>query len=107
MANINRLSSIGNTVIPADSQILPGFKSIRTSANVLFISTNGDPVTPSNNCRDMSAFFAGSGIVIVEGPGHGYYSAPSKCAFDLAAKYMKDGSVPESEVLCQMDVKAD
>ncbi|KAH6613197.1 hypothetical protein C7974DRAFT_405354 [Boeremia exigua] len=55
----------------------------------------------------MPAFFAGSGVVIIEGPGHGYERAPSKCAFDLVVKYMKDGIFPENEVTCQMDVKAD
>ncbi len=73
----------------------------------MFINTSGDPVTPTASCRQMSKMFDGSGVVIVEGPGHGYEAAPSKCAYNYVDNYWKNGTVPDQEVTCQMDVTAD
>jgi hypothetical protein len=55
----------------------------------------------------MSKLFAGSGVLIVDGPGHGYTSAPSHCANDVIATYMKSGTVPKQEKWCTPDVKAE
>ena len=55
----------------------------------------------------MAGLFAGSGVVIVDGPGHGYASAPSKCANAIIAKYFASASVPQKETWCEPDVEAD
>lgn len=55
----------------------------------------------------MSKFFAGSGLVIVNGPGHGYKQAPSRCADMIVERYMSTGKVPDGETWCQTDVKAE
>src|SRR5690349_19759880 len=85
----NSTSLIGNaaSIIPPKSQYFPGFTTVSTSSPVLFINTSGDPVTPTSSARIMSRLFKGSGVVIVEGPGHGYSSAPSKCADEAVATY--------------------
>ena len=101
------LMGAGKVVEPPASQKFPGFENITPSAKVLFINTSGDPVTPAASCRDMSKLFAGSGVVIVEGPGHGYEAAPSKCAYAAVDNYWKTGDVPAQELSCEMDVTAD
>jgi hypothetical protein len=73
---------------------------------VLFVNTVGDPVTPRSSAHQMSKLFVGSGILIVNGPGHGYDSAPSKCADAAIAKYFADGTVPTEELVCEPDVEA-
>jgi hypothetical protein len=54
----------------------------------------------------MSDLFAGSSVLIVNGPGHGYVSAPSKCANAIIANYFENGTVPEQETWCEPDVEA-
>ncbi|KAF2819254.1 hypothetical protein CC86DRAFT_362654 [Ophiobolus disseminans] len=97
----------GMSIIPPPSQLFPGFKAIRPRASVLFVNTVADHVTPTASARQMSKLFAGSGVVIVNGPGHGYTTSPSRCSNAIISKYMKDGTVPEKETLCEPDAKAD
>jgi hypothetical protein len=73
---------------------------------VLFVNTAGDPVTPRSSAQQMSKLFVGSGVLIVNGPGHGYQSAPSKCASTLIARYFANGTVPTQETWCEPDVEA-
>lgn len=77
------------------------------SAPVLFINTVGDPVTPASAARQMSRLFAGSGVVIVDGPGHGYMSSPSDCANQAIAEYLESAIVPTEETWCETSVNAD
>lgn len=72
----------------------------------MFVNNVGDPVTPMSSARQMSKLFAGSGILIVDGPGHGYAAAPSKCAYAIVATYFENGTVPEGETWCDTDVEA-
>lgn len=103
------LSIIGlaANIIPPKSQFFPGFKALKPSANVLFVNTVADPVTPMSSARQMSKLFVGSGVLIVDGPGHGYASAPSKCANAIIANYFATGVVPAQETWCTPDVKAE
>lgn len=59
-----------------------------------------------SSARQMSKLFAGSGILIVDGPGHGYSAAPSKCANEIIAAYFENGTVPRQETWCDTDVEA-
>jgi hypothetical protein len=54
----------------------------------------------------MSKLFAGSSVLVVNGPGHGYTSAPSKCADTIIATYFANGTVPAQETLCEPDNEA-
>lgn len=74
---------------------------------MLFVNTVADPVTPMSSARQMSKLFVGSGVLIVDGPGHGYASAPSKCANAIIANYFATGVVPAQETWCTPDVKAE
>ena len=60
-----------------------------------------------SSARQMSKLFAGSGVLIVDGPGHGYSSAPSRCASRIIADYFTSGVVPASETWCKTSVKAE
>lgn len=106
---IFRLSIIGLAmdIIPPKSQYFPGFKPVKPSANVLFVNTVADPVTPMSSARQMSKLFAGSSVLIVDGPGHGYQEAPSKCAIGIIANYFATGAVPANETWCKTNVKAE
>lgn len=92
--------------MPPPSQFFPGFRSLNTSNPVLFINTNGDPVTPTASARQMSKYFSGSGVIIVDGPGHGFEAAPSKCAYEAVNRYFRNGTVPRGEMWCKTDVDA-
>lgn len=64
-------------------------------------------MTPPTGAREMSKLFDGSGVVIVDGPGHSYYSAPSNCTTAIVKEYMETGKVPEKkETVCKPDVEA-
>lgn len=94
-------------IIPPKSQFFPSFKPVKPSANVLFVNTVADPVTPMSSARQMSKLFAGSSVLIVDGPGHGYQEAPSKCAITIINNYFATGAVPVNETWCKTNVKAE
>ena len=93
--------------VPPQSQYFPGFEHINTSVPILFINTVADPITPRSAAYQMSALFEGSAVILVNGPGHGYASAPSDCADQYLAAYFADGTMPETDdIWCEPDVEA-
>lgn len=106
---INKSSLIGLIkLIPPTSQIFPGFETVNTSAPILFVSSSGDPVTPIGSARKMSRFFPGSGMLVVDVPGHAYaHRDPvSQCADEIIAEYWNTGTVPTEEKWCRTSVDA-
>ncbi|KAJ4297760.1 hypothetical protein N0V90_005655 [Kalmusia sp. IMI 367209] len=91
---------------PPASQLFPGFEKVETSAPILFVNTVADPVTPASSARQMSRLFEGSGVLIVDGPGHGYTNAPSECANEAIAAYWENGQVHAGETWCQTSADA-
>jgi hypothetical protein len=94
-------------IVLSSSQVFSGFTKVKPSAAVLFINGIGDPVAPPSAARQMSGLFEGSGVVVVDGPGHGHTEAPSDCANQAIAAYSENGTVPTEELLCETSVDAD
>lgn len=70
------------------------------------MSTSGDPVTPVGSAREMSRLFPGSGMVVVDVPGHPYRDLFSQCGDKIIAEYWNSGDVPAEETWCETSVSA-
>jgi poly(3-hydroxyalkanoate) synthetase len=95
------------SIFPPPNQLFPGFTKIKPRVPVLFVNTMDDHVTPPSGTRQMAKLFEGSRLVIMNGPGHAYSSAPSRCTNAIMKEYMSTGTVPSEETWCEPDVEAE
>ncbi|CAI6336287.1 unnamed protein product [Periconia digitata] len=103
-ASTDALSCNGFNILPPKSQLFPGFKETKTSIPILFINDLGDPVTPLVSAFRMSAFFPGSRVLTVDAPGHSFLATGSQCVDQHARAYLKDGTMPPEDAICNIDV---
>ncbi|KAG5919884.1 hypothetical protein E4U42_006397 [Claviceps africana] len=82
----------------ADGKPVPGYPA----APNLYLSSRLDPVTPLANARLMQSKYPASGLVVVEGAGHGATGVAeyNKCLFDVVEDYLETGNVPSQTTYC-------
>ncbi|KAJ8514256.1 hypothetical protein ONZ45_g8186 [Pleurotus djamor] len=73
-----------------------------TSAPILFLSNELDPVTPVRSAHRMSSFFPDSAVLMQNGIGHATISNPSLCTIQYMQAYLKDGSLPPPNSTCEV-----
>lgn len=78
---------------------------MKTKNPVLFINTNGDPVTPDESARHMSQYFSGSVVLLQNAGGHSFTAVPSKCSIGHFARYLEDATLPPADTVCETDIK--
>jgi pimeloyl-ACP methyl ester carboxylesterase len=78
--------------------------NVKTRKPILFIGNTYDPVTPAASAYNMSASFEGSRVVEQQAFGHGSISQPSNCTSQVLQQYFADGTMPEKNVLCPVDI---
>ncbi|KAM3416302.1 hypothetical protein BST61_g7908 [Cercospora zeina] len=71
-----------------------------TANPILFASNLIDGVTGLPGARRMKNSFQGSGLLIVDGEGHGTWSAPSLCAAKAVRHYFQTGGLPDTSKHC-------
>ncbi|KAF8509524.1 hypothetical protein BU17DRAFT_56043 [Hysterangium stoloniferum] len=77
-----------------------------TLSNKILIHSNAlDPVTPLSSGQVLKKRLGDSAtLAIREGPGHCSFSLPSLCTAKITRKYFADGTLPEENHLCPVDV---
>ncbi|KAJ8508854.1 hypothetical protein ONZ45_g8924 [Pleurotus djamor] len=73
-----------------------------TSAPLLFLSNELDPVTPVRSAHRMSSLFPGSAVLVQNGIGHATIANPSLCTIQYMQAYLKDGTLPPANTLCEV-----
>jgi hypothetical protein len=84
----------------------PGLTSSSTNTKtpILFVSNSIDPTSPLRGAKKMAGLFSGSGLLTVEGVGHGSITAPSKCTVKHVQTYLATGKVPPADTKCTPDI---
>ncbi|CAK1364993.1 unnamed protein product [Cercospora beticola] len=67
---------------------------------ILFASNLIDGVTGLTGARRMNRAFKDSGLLIVDGEGHGSWAAPSLCAAKAVRHYFQTGELPDTSKHC-------
>ena len=75
----------------------------RLSVVPLVVNTTHDPSTPMPNAEAMAALLPGAVLLRVNGYGHTTLLNPSRCANDLIAAYLIDGTLPPANTWCAQD----
>lgn len=75
----------------------------RLGARPLVVNTTHDPSTPMPNAEAMAAMLPGAVLLRVNGYGHTTLLNPSRCASDLIAAYLLDGTLPPANTWCAQD----
>lgn len=70
------------------------------AADVLIISTTGDPATPYEWGVALSEQLESAHLVTYNGEGHTAYNGASQCIDDTVENYFVDGTVPDSDPDC-------
>ncbi|GIZ44686.1 hypothetical protein CKM354_000787700 [Cercospora kikuchii] len=71
-----------------------------TANPILFASNLIDGVTSLKGAQRMRDAFKGSGLLIVDGEGHGTWSSPSLCAAKGVRHYFQTGELPDTSKHC-------
>ncbi|KAH8712115.1 TAP-like protein-domain-containing protein [Phaeosphaeriaceae sp. PMI808] len=101
----NPLTSAGFNLLPPKSQMFSGFKKTKTNNPILFINTNGDPITPLSSAKHMSKYFDDSVVLTQNSGGHGRWSVPSSCTTGHVKAYFDSGKLPKEGTVCETDIK--
>lgn len=96
------IKCVGWTVRP-EWRFKGPFGSNETSP-MLFIGNTGDPVTPTENARNMAALFNGSRLLTMDGTGHvSIQAGSSPCIADNVKAYFGQGTLPIEGTVCPTD----
>ncbi|EMR67890.1 putative peptidase tripeptidyl-peptidase protein [Eutypa lata UCREL1] len=79
------------------------FDGVQTRNPVLFVGNTYDAHTPLVSARNVSAGFAGSVVLEVNGYGHSSLAAPSLCTIQRTSAYWLHGTLPEPGTVCEVD----
>ncbi|KAH7024596.1 TAP-like protein-domain-containing protein [Microdochium trichocladiopsis] len=77
---------------------------VKTASPVLLLQNTWDAATSLDSAFNMSAGFEGSVVVEQEGFGHGTFAQPSKCSMEWTRAYFVNGTLPDGNVKCPVDV---
>lgn len=77
--------------------------AVRTAAPLLLMAATRDPVTPYAAARAALKTFAGARLVALDAYGHASLAMPSLCVAAHLRAYLARGSLPEENVVCEMD----
>ena len=73
------------------------------AAPVVVVNTTFDPATPYASAERAVKELANAHLITVQGFGHSQQLNPSRCAQDLIAAYMIDGTLPMEGASCPQD----
>lgn len=89
--------------LPAKERYWGDFR-VNTSAPILYVNGEFDPVTPLQDAYNGSATFAGSVVLPHSGYGHGIFVNPSQCVARYVQAYFSSGTLPEEGAHCEPDL---
>jgi hypothetical protein len=70
---------------------------------VVVVNTTFDPATPYASAQRTVKELANGHLITVQGFGHSEQLNPSRCAQDLIAAYMTEGTLPADGASCTQD----
>ncbi len=70
------------------------------AADVLIVSTTGDPATPYEWGVALSQQLESAHLITYNGEGHTAYNGSSSCIDDTVEDYFIDGTVPSADPNC-------
>jgi len=74
---------------------------IDTKTPLLIMGNEYDVVTPFVSAQNVSASFPGSGLIKLNGHGHGIPQQPSLCVSHAIQAYFNNGTVPADFTVCE------
>ncbi|KFY27607.1 hypothetical protein V493_03395 [Pseudogymnoascus sp. VKM F-4281 (FW-2241)] len=81
-----------------------GWENLATNHPMMIVTNTFDGHTPPQSAYNTSAIFEDSVVLEINGYGHSSANLVSKCATQHLATYFVNGTLPEPNTLCQVDL---
>ncbi|OBT54847.1 hypothetical protein VE04_06040 [Pseudogymnoascus sp. 24MN13] len=79
-------------------------ENLATNYPMMIVTNTFDGHTPPQSAYNTSAIFEDGVVLEINGYGHSSANLVSKCATQHLATYCVNGTLPEPDTLCQVDL---